>query len=205
MAYTPEQWLWAPGTADPRDRHERERLVARAEAAFSGQDRVDFRTVASPSAAGALHTEAERERAQIVVVGSSHRGTMGRMLLGTVTQEVLDATPCAVAVAPPGLAANREIHFSRIGVGFDDTPAAHDALAVAHSFACCAGAELRLLWAAHLATRALPLAFTTTRTPTTSRTFAQKSRIALSRRQPRSARMSPCGLRSCRVRQRLCW
>ncbi|MFI4985500.1 MAG: universal stress protein [Solirubrobacterales bacterium] len=160
IAYTPEQWLWAPGTADPMDRDERERLVARGEAAFSGQDRVEFRTVASPSAAGALHAEAERERAQIIVVGSSHRGTMGRMLLGTVTQEVLDAAPCAVAVAPPGLAANREIRFSRIGVGFDDTPAAHDALAVAHSFARCAGAELRLLWAAHLSTRALPQAFT---------------------------------------------
>jgi nucleotide-binding universal stress UspA family protein len=165
IAYTPEQWLWAPGTADPMDRDERERVVAQAEAAFSGGDRVEFRTVASPSAAGALHAEAEREQAQIIVVGSSHRGVMGRMLLGTVTQEVLDAAPCAVAVAPRGLAANPEIRFSRVGVGFDDTPAAHDALAVARSFAACARAELRLAWAAHLATRALPLAFTSYMNP----------------------------------------
>jgi nucleotide-binding universal stress UspA family protein len=160
IAYTPEQWLWAPGTADPMDRHEREQIVARAKAVFSVEDRVEFRTVPSPSAAGALHAEAEHEGAQIIVVGASHRGTIGGMLLGTVTQEVLDAAPCAVAVAPPGLAASRDIHFSRIGVGFDDTPAAHDALAVAHSFACCVGAELRLLWAAHLTTRALSLAAT---------------------------------------------
>jgi nucleotide-binding universal stress UspA family protein len=160
IAYTPEQWLWAPGTADPMDRDERERIVAQAEAAFSAGDRVEFHTVASPSAAGALHAEAEREQAQIIVVGSSHRGAMGRMLLGTVTQEVLDAAPCAVAVAPPGLAANPEIRFSTVGVGFDDTPAAHDALAVARSFAARARADLRLVWAAHLATRALPLAFT---------------------------------------------
>jgi nucleotide-binding universal stress UspA family protein len=165
IAYTPDQWLWAPGTADPMDRHERELVVAKAEAAFSGQDRVELRTVPSPSAAGALHAEAERERAQIIVVGSSHRGTIGRMLLGTVTQEVLDAAPCAVAVAPPGLAAGREIRFSRIGVGFDDTPAAHEALAVAHSFARCASAELRLLWAAHLTQRALPLAATSHMNP----------------------------------------
>jgi nucleotide-binding universal stress UspA family protein len=157
VAYTPEQLLWAPGTADPMDRDERERLVEGAEDTFSDQDRVEFRTVPSPSAAGALHAEADRERAQIIVVGSSHRGTAGRMLLGTVAQEVLDAAPCTVAVAPAGLA-NREIHFSRIGVGFDDTPAAHDALAVAHSLARRAAAELRLLWAAHLTTRALPLA-----------------------------------------------
>jgi nucleotide-binding universal stress UspA family protein len=160
IAYTPEQWLWAPGTADPMDHDERERVVAQGQDAFSSEDKVEFRTVASPSAAGALHAEAEHERAQIIVVGSSHRGVMGRMLLGTVTQEVLDAAPCAVAVAPRGLAANREIHFSRVGVGFDDTPAAHDALAVARSFAACAHAELRLAWAAHLATRAFPLAFT---------------------------------------------
>lgn len=159
IAYTPERWLWAPGTAEPMDQHERELVMARAEAAFSGQDRVEFRTVAWPSAAGALHAEAERERAQIIVVGSSHRGTLGRMLLGTVTQEVLDAAPCAVAIAPPGLAAAPEIQFSRVGVGFDDTPTAHDALAVAHLFARHAGAQLRLLWAAHLATRALPRAF----------------------------------------------
>jgi nucleotide-binding universal stress UspA family protein len=165
IAYTPEQWLWAPGTADPMDRDERERVVAQAEAAFSGGDRVEFRTVASPSAAGALHAEAERERVQIIVVGSSHRGVTGRMLLGTVTQEVLDAAPCSVAVAPRGLAANPEIRFSRVGVGFDDTPAAHDALAVARSFATRARAELRLVWAAHLSTRALPLAFTSYMNP----------------------------------------
>jgi nucleotide-binding universal stress UspA family protein len=159
IAYTPEQWLWAPGTADPMDRRERERVVARAEEACSAEDGVDFRTIPSPSAAGALHAEAERVEAQIIVVGSSHRGTIGRMLLGTVTQEVLDAAPCAVAVAPPRVG-EQEIRFSRIGVGFDDTPAAHDALAVAHSFARCAGAELRLMWAAHLTTRALPLAAT---------------------------------------------
>ena len=133
--------------------------MSRAAAEVSDQDRVEFRTVPSPSAAGALHAEAERERAQVIVVGSSHRGTIGGMLLGTVTQAVLDAAPCAVAVAPPGLAAGA-VQFSTVGVGFDDTPAAHDALAVAHMLARCAGAELRLMWAADLTTRALPLAAT---------------------------------------------
>jgi nucleotide-binding universal stress UspA family protein len=160
IAYTPEEWLWAPGTAEPMSRDERERLVGLAQSTFSDEDRVEFRSVASPSAAGALHVEAERERAQIIVVGASHRGTIGRVLLGTVSRGVLDASPCPVAVAPPGLAAKRETGFASVGVGFDDTPAARDALAVAHSFARRAGAELRLLWAAHLATRALPLAFT---------------------------------------------
>ena len=104
IAYTPEQWLWAPGTAEPMDSSEQQLQVSQAEAALSGLVGVEVRTVASPSAAGALHSEAERERAQIIVVGSTHRGTIGRVLLGTVTTEVLDAASCAVAVAPAGLA-----------------------------------------------------------------------------------------------------
>ncbi len=160
IAYTPEQWLWAPGTAEPMDASERKSVVERAEAALAVKDEVEFRTVPSPSAASALHGEAERERAQIIVVGASHRGTIGRMLLGTVTQEALDAAPCAVAVAPAGLAGTRDFHIEKVGVGFDDGAAAHDALLVAGLLAGRAGAELRLLWAAHLTTRALPLAAT---------------------------------------------
>ena len=159
IAYTPEQWLWAPGTAEPMDSGEQQLRVSQAEAALSGLAGVEVRTVASPSAAGALHSEAERERAQIIVVGSTHRGTIGRVLLGTVTSEVLDAASCAVAVAPAGLA-TQPIRFSTLGVGFDDTPPAHDALNVARLLAVRLGAELRLIWAAHLATRALPRAFT---------------------------------------------
>ena len=160
IAYTPEQWLWAPGTAEPMDSSEQQLQVSQAEAALSGLARVEVRTVASPSAAGALHSEAERERAQIIVVGSTHRGTIGRVLLGTVTTEVLDAASCAVAVAPAGLKSTQPIRFSTLGVGFDDTPPAHDALNVARLLAVRAGAELRLIWAAHLATRALGPAFT---------------------------------------------
>jgi nucleotide-binding universal stress UspA family protein len=157
IAYTPEQWLWAPGTAEPLGADEREDILGKAKAALAGFDHVEFRTAPSPSAAGALQAEAEREDAQVIVVGSSHRGTLGRMLLGTVTEGVLDAAPCAVAVAPAGLA-GRELHFSKVGVGFDDSPSAHDALAAAHVFARRAGADVRLVWAAHLAARALPLA-----------------------------------------------
>ena len=160
IAYTPQQWLWAPGTAEPMDEPAREQLLEQARAAFPDEDAVEIRTVASPSAAGALHAEAERVGASIIVVGCSHRGRMSRALLGTVAQEVLDAAPAAVAVAPAGLADASKIGFSRIGVGFDDSPSAYDALAVAHRIAGSAHAELRLLWAAHLVARALPLAAT---------------------------------------------
>ncbi|MGO8906551.1 MAG: universal stress protein [Solirubrobacteraceae bacterium] len=157
IAYTPERLRWAPGTARLLDDGERELIVARTEDALSGLDGAQVRTVDSPSAAGALHAEAESERAQLIVVGSTHRGGAGRLLLGTVTQEVLDATPCAVAVAPAGLASGQPLRFSTIGVGFDDAPPAHDALGVARSLAHCAQAELRLIWAAHLVARTVAI------------------------------------------------
>lgn len=126
-AYTPQELLWASGTAQPLDEQERKHVMDAAEAELSEQDRYELRSVASPSAAGALHATAESEQAQVIVVGSTHRGTLGRVLLGTVTQEVLDAAPCAVLVAPAGLAAAREpIGLARIGVGFDHTPQVYD-------------------------------------------------------------------------------
>ncbi len=159
-AYTPGEWLWAPGTAAPLSEDESKRVMDAAEAELSEKDQYELRSVPSPSAAGALHAAAESERAQMIVVGSTHRSTMGRVLLGTVSQEVLDASPCAVLVAPAGLAATaRPIRLARIGVGFDDTPQAHDALAVARSVARRTGGQLRIVWAAHLAAKAFPHAF----------------------------------------------
>ena len=158
-AYTPEEWLWAPGTANPLDAEGRRQVAERAEALLGDAADVEMRTVASPSAAGALYSEAEREGAQMIVVGTTHHGTVGRMLLGTVTQEVLDAAPCAVAVASPGLASAHPLRLSRIGTGFDDSAEAHEALGVAASLARRAGAHLDVIWAAHLAGRAMPVAF----------------------------------------------
>jgi nucleotide-binding universal stress UspA family protein len=158
-AYTPEEWLWAPGTAEPMDADERERVEVAAEQELSADDRCEFRTVPSPSAAGAIHAAAEAEGAQLIVVGSTHRGSVGQVLLGTVTQQALDAAPCSVLVAPAGAAA-RSFRLTKIGVGFDDTPQAHDALSVAALLARQVSGELRIIWAAHLVARALPAAFT---------------------------------------------
>lgn len=159
-AYTPQELLWAPGTAQPLDEQERKRVMDAAEADLSEQDRYELRSVASPSAAGALHAAAESEQAQVIVVGSTHRSSLGRVLLGTVTQEVLDAAPCAVVVTPSGLAAAKQpLRLARIGVGFDHTPQAYDALAAARSLARRTRGELNIVWAAHLVAQGFPLAF----------------------------------------------
>jgi len=158
-AYTPEQWFWAPGTAPPRAAEELQRIEAQATAELAGTERYEVRAVPSPSAAGALQTTAESEDAQLIVVGSSRHGALGRALLGTVTQAVLDAAPCAVLVAPAGSADAAPARLARIGVGFDDSPEAHNALTVARALAARTGGTVEIVWAAHLVARALPHAF----------------------------------------------
>lgn len=110
---------------------------------------VDARSmvVADASAARALHAEAERQHADLLVVGSSHRQEPYRSLLGDVCAATLHGSPCAVAVAPSGYAEQPRA-LRRIGVGFDGSAEARRALALARRFAAETGAVLRILMVA---------------------------------------------------------
>lgn len=86
--------------------------------------------VPDPSPARALHAIAERDDADLIVVGAPHRSGMERILGGDIAAETLRGAPRAVAVAPAGYAA-REVGLHPIGAGFEDTPEARRALAPA--------------------------------------------------------------------------
>src|SRR3712207_257775 len=77
--------------------------------------------VTSESAARALHEVASRVGAGLIVVGSSQRGALGRIALGSTTDRVLDRAPCPVAVAPRGFR-DEGTAPERVGVAFVDTP-----------------------------------------------------------------------------------
>jgi nucleotide-binding universal stress UspA family protein len=96
------------------------------------------------SPARALHRVAEEEQADLLAVGSTHRGQMGRVLVGGVTAGVLHHAPCPVAVAPLGYA-ERAAKPATIGVGFDGGDEAQDALRVAGELAKACGAQVRVL------------------------------------------------------------
>jgi nucleotide-binding universal stress UspA family protein len=104
----------------------------------------DARTVAIPdtSPAHALHHLAEEEHADLIVIGSAHRGGAGRMLLGDVARDMLHGAPCPVAVAPKGFTGGTP---ATIGVAFDGGPEARGALTVATDLAraCHAGLVVR--------------------------------------------------------------
>lgn len=76
-----------------------EHLLARMRAQTPDVE-TETRAIADSSAARALHALAEREKATLIVIGSSHRGSIGRVLAGTTAERLLHGSPCPVAVVP---------------------------------------------------------------------------------------------------------
>lgn len=100
--------------------------------------------MADDSPGHALHLAAERHHGDLIVVGSAHRGRIGRVFAGDVTAGTLYGAPCPVLVAPRGYAQHGgELHT--IGVGFDGSVESRAALALARSVAEGAGARLRVI------------------------------------------------------------
>ena len=92
----------------------------------------------------ALHLAAKRHHASLIVVGSAHRGTIGRVLAGDVTTGTLHGAECPVIVAPRGFAERRSA-LQTIGVGFDGTPESRAATELARDLATAAGARLNVI------------------------------------------------------------
>jgi nucleotide-binding universal stress UspA family protein len=106
---------------------------------------VETRAFGGGSPAWVMTDLAERHRIDSIVVGSPHRGAIGRTLIGSVAEGVLHGAPCAVAVAPRGYAQDGHGPFSLIGVAYDGTPEAKAALQRARGLAEATGAAVRVL------------------------------------------------------------
>ena len=113
-------------------REETEELLLVARDALPSRDRVTIRAIPSDSAARVLSEVAEAEQADLVVVGSSRRSALGRLLPGTTAERLLHDAPCPVAVAPRGYSGG---DIRRIGVAYDGSPEADAALRAAESLA----------------------------------------------------------------------
>jgi nucleotide-binding universal stress UspA family protein len=127
-----------PATPEAREMLERERARTGVIA--------EVRDVASVSVGRGLHQLAEQFDADLLVVGSCSRGILGRVFIGNDTRESLNGASCAVAVAPHGYAESNA-SFKTVGVGYNATPEADAALAVARGLAARYGATVRALTA----------------------------------------------------------
>jgi nucleotide-binding universal stress UspA family protein len=105
---------------------------------------VEAETVVSFGRPGkGLRELAEDERADLLVVGSSHRGVVGRVLLGNDSIAALNGASCAVAIAPRGYTTARH-QVTTIGVGHDGSVEADLAMRAARAVAARYGSTIRL-------------------------------------------------------------
>jgi nucleotide-binding universal stress UspA family protein len=104
-----------------------------------------FEALAEPSAADALQRLAGEHRAEMVVVGSAHRGPIGRTLAGSTGSALLHGSPCAVVVAPRGYAVRGAHSLKRVGVAFNGSPESWSALNAAITIAELTDGEVAIL------------------------------------------------------------
>jgi nucleotide-binding universal stress UspA family protein len=110
-----------------------------------GEARLRIRIIANPSPAHALHDLAEAEHAELIVVGSSHTGRLGRVAPGSTAERLLHGAPCAVAVVPHGYRTRSEQPIRRIGVAYDGSEESTAAVAAAVELARALSAELEVI------------------------------------------------------------
>ena len=105
-----------------------------------GELEIETRAFGGGTPAGVINDLAEREAVDTIVVGSPHRGAVGRVLLGSVADGLLHGAPCEVVAAPRGYAAEEHGPFRTIAVAYDDTDEAKAALKRAEALAlACRG------------------------------------------------------------------
>ena len=110
---------------------------------LEGVEDVVTEAIADLSPARALQELAVRESAALVVLGSTHRGTLGRVIAGTTAERLLHGAPCSVAVVPDGFRMHADTPIKTIAVGHDGSEEAEagavrggDDLAVLSALRC---------------------------------------------------------------------
>jgi nucleotide-binding universal stress UspA family protein len=105
------------------------------------ENRSTIKITANPSPAHALHTMADVEDAALLVLGSTHTGSAGRVLPGSTAERLIHGSPCAVAVVPTGYRKHVE-PIRRVGVAYNNSPEARAAVFAAAQLARGFDAEL---------------------------------------------------------------
>jgi nucleotide-binding universal stress UspA family protein len=142
--YQQPRWFGSVRDYERERREEIRSVLEPALATLPDTVRVQSLAMGSSSPARGLHDLAEEEKADLLVLGSTHRGRVGRILPGSVAKALLAGAPCAVAVAPNGYR-DRAGDFGVIGAGFDGSEEAERMLGIADRLATALGARLRAI------------------------------------------------------------
>jgi nucleotide-binding universal stress UspA family protein len=127
-------------------RRHAEAILDEARVALDDAPGVTFRAKPETSVARALHGLALETAAALIVVGSSDRTGIDRLLPGSTAAQVIHAAPCAVAIAPPGYADREHPHRAGvIGAAVDGGRETERVARIGARIARGAHAKLRLL------------------------------------------------------------
>jgi nucleotide-binding universal stress UspA family protein len=110
-----------------------------------GDTQATMRAVAASSPARALDDVAGAVGAEMIVIGSTHRGRLGRVYPGSVGERLLHGAPSAVAVAPRGYAMAERVGVDVVGIGYDGTIESRRAASVGARIAAGAGGSVKLI------------------------------------------------------------
>ncbi len=110
-----------------------------------------LRWLSSGSVGRGLHELCEEIGADLLVVGSSRRGVLGRVLIGDETRAALGGVPCAIGIAPTNYS-HEPVAMREIGVGYNGSPESKYALELARRIAAGTGARLSAFEAVSLST-----------------------------------------------------
>jgi nucleotide-binding universal stress UspA family protein len=127
-------------------------LAEHAEAVLAGaRERVSqalavgFCGLAAGSPARGLHELVRDEGADLIVLGSRRLGPRTKAALGAVSENVMRAAPCTVAVAPRGYRSEGGFVPQRIGVGWIPTNEGESALEVSCRIARATGGTVEVV------------------------------------------------------------
>ena len=148
VVLTAKPWPKSVDVALPTDAQLERSLRKQFEAVHSELDPlgVETRAVVSPSPARAINEFAESDSAvRTIVLGSAHRGAIGRTLLGSVGESLMHGAPCAIAIAPDNYAEIGSGKMQSIAVAFDGSDESRSALDAAIALASRCHATLTVV------------------------------------------------------------
>jgi len=105
---------------------------------------VEVRAFDDSTAARGLARAIDELQPELVVIGSTNRGTKGSALLGTTAERVLHVSACPVAVVPIGYQ-RPEGGVKLVGAAYSESEEGEDALRAAARLASAGGVSLRAI------------------------------------------------------------
>ena len=105
--------------------------------------RAECRPLAGHSVPATLHNVAEELGAGLLVVGSTDRSELSRVMPGSTAERLLHGAPCPIAVVPRSWQSGGGL--GTLGIAYTDTPEGNEALDEGLALAQRAGARVRII------------------------------------------------------------